>query len=111
MLMVHPDLDKHLDFLEDKSGGSYFVPRCDIHKKGCATFFKVVTDDIMSSPYMHTGIFVEEPSKREKKLIVSTLKKIGAKVEAEEQLHYIHGFFLPRELFEIMDRENKAHLN
>ena len=111
MLMIHSDLDKHLDFLEDKDGSSFMVPRRNINKKGCAAFYKEVTDDIMSGSYMHTGIFVEEPSKKERNLIVNTLKKIGAKVEAERKLHYIHGFFLPRELFNIIDRELNRHLN
>ena len=48
MLIHHPNIDDHLDFLENQEGNLFFLPKEDIHRNNCDPFIKKVVEDIIN---------------------------------------------------------------
>ena len=60
MLIHYPDIDDHLDFLENQEGNLFFLSRAQIAMNNCEPFVKEVIDTIINNDDKHTVIIVED---------------------------------------------------
>ena len=54
MLIHYPDIDDHLDFLENQEGNLFFLSRAQVGMNNCKPFVKEVIDTIITSDDKHT---------------------------------------------------------
>ena len=111
MLTHHPNIDDHLDFLENQEGNLFFLSRAQVGMNNCKPFVKEVIDTIITSDDKHTVIIVEEPPHRWGRHVRKTMQSIGTQVEKHDRYHQIHAFVVPTELYQLLLSVDRSDLN
>lgn len=111
MLIHHPNIDDHLDFLENQEGNLFFLSRAQVGMNNCKPFVKEVIDTIINNDDKHTVIIVEQPPHRWGRHVRKTMQSIGAQVEKHDHYHQIHAFIVPTELYQLLLTVDRSTLN
>ena len=111
MLIHYPNIDDHLDFLENQDGNLFFLPKEEIHRNNCDPFIEKVVEDIINGDDDHSVIIFERPAHRWEHTVEIAIKMIGAQVEKHDYHHQIHAFVVPTDLYQLLSLVDKGNLN
>ena len=104
MLVHQPDIDAHLEYVENLDGYLFKVTGRQISNFQLKSIFDRVEKTIVDGDKDHTVLIIEEPPHRWERSTSDAIKRLGAKVDGKKT-HQIHAFFIPSPLFAKMVEE------
>ena len=104
MLSHYPDLDAHLDYLDNIDGHCFKISKSETNRKQLKEIYDKIENKILTGDKKHTVIFIEKPPSRRLHIITGSLNNLSKKIDRKKH-HQIHVFFPPTELFEMMINE------